>query len=86
MTQTLTSWHHSELWSVRLICQAELLLVHKKRRLQSDLISKRVSQTAVHNAHADKSMKSMIGKQERKARPRINLEKEGKKCASAVTE
>ena len=28
------------------------------------------------------NMKSMTGKQERKARPRINLEKEGKKCAS----
>ena len=32
------------------------------------------------------SHENMIGKQERKARPRINLEKEGKKCASAETE
>ena len=31
------------------------------------------------------NMKSMTGKQERKARPRINLEKEGKKRASAET-
>ena len=28
-------------------------------------------------------MKSVTGKQERKARPKISLEKEGKKCASA---
>ena len=42
--------------------------------------------TAVQNAHADMSMKNMAGKQERKAKPRINLEKEDRKCASAVTE
>ena len=34
-------------------------------------------------AEALPNMKSMTGKQERKARPRINLEKEGRKCASA---
>ena len=37
-------------------------------------------------AHADVPMKSTTGKQERKARPRIKLEKKSKKCASAETE
>ena len=30
-------------------------------------------------------MKKMTGEQEREARPRIHLKKEGKKCASAET-
>ena len=35
------------------------------------------------NYPRERGMKNMIGKQERKARPRIILEKEGRKCTSA---